>query len=94
MIYGHDKTIHGTTHLDVETKDGEVVSVWFRCMGLPFVQHEVAAERADEMKKMSAEINKNHEIHAVETKRSRAFWTIERQKNCRCTGRPESFRAA
>ena len=37
MIYGHDGTIHQTTHLDVEVdSEGTVTAVWFRCMMLPF----------------------------------------------------------
>lgn len=36
-IYGHDGTIHQTTHLDVEVdSEGVVQTVWFRCMMLPF----------------------------------------------------------
>ncbi len=39
MIYGHDRTIHRSGHLDVETDDnGNVVAVWFRCLSLPFKQ--------------------------------------------------------
>lgn len=38
-IYGHDKTIHRTNHLDIETdKKGNVIMVWFRCQPLPFIQ--------------------------------------------------------
>lgn len=35
-FYGDGGTIHGTGHLDVEVKDGQVVAVWFRCQMLPF----------------------------------------------------------
>lgn len=49
MIYGHDKTIHSTEHLDVETHNGKVVAVWFRCAMLPFEQAEVDGERARSM---------------------------------------------
>jgi hypothetical protein len=50
MIYGHDKTIHGTEHVDVETdKHGKVVAVWFRCLLLPFEQSVVDTDRAAEM---------------------------------------------
>jgi len=53
MIYGHDKTIHGTEHLDVEVdKNGKVVAVWFRCMALPFEQSLAGADRAVEMEQM------------------------------------------
>lgn len=51
MIYGSNKTIHRTGHVDVETdSDGKVVSVWYRCMMLPFQQHNVNEERAASMR--------------------------------------------
>lgn len=51
--YGDNKTIHGTQHVDVEVDHkGNVVSVWFRCMSLPFAQHVVPASRAQEMRTM------------------------------------------
>lgn len=55
-LYGHDKTIHRTTLLNVEVdgKTGEVVSVWFRCMALPFDVTKVAKSRADDMRQMYA----------------------------------------
>lgn len=62
MIYGHNRTIHRTTYLDVETKDGDVVSVWFRCMALPFKQVEVGGDRAKEMQS----IRDLPELYAVE----------------------------
>lgn len=47
MIYGHDKTIHQTNHLDVEVdENGQVVAVWFRCIMLPFKQAEADENRA------------------------------------------------
>ncbi len=49
FVYGHDKTIHQTTELDVETYNGKVVAVWFRCMMLPFNQEDVDKSRAKEM---------------------------------------------
>ena len=53
MIYGHDKTIHGTKHVNVELdKNGKVVAVWFRCRCLPFDQTVVDDERAAEMRAM------------------------------------------
>lgn len=54
-FYGGDGTIHGSTELDVETRDGKVVAVWFRCAALPFKQVEVDAERAKEMRRMYAD---------------------------------------
>lgn len=53
MIYGYGGTIHGTEHLDIEVDaDGSVVSVWFRCMALPFQQTLVGRDRAAEMNSM------------------------------------------
>lgn len=52
MICGYNRTIHQTTELDVETHDGKVVSVWFRCAALPFKQIEVDDHRAKEMQDM------------------------------------------
>jgi hypothetical protein len=51
--YGGDRTIHRTEELNVELdKTGKVVSVWFRCMALPFDQTVVDDERAAEMRAM------------------------------------------
>lgn len=47
--YGDGGTIHSGGKVDVETLDGKVVSVWFRCQMLPFEQHEVDAIRAEHM---------------------------------------------
>jgi hypothetical protein len=50
MIYGHDRTIHQTGEVNVEIgPDGKVVAVWFRCAMLPFTQHIVDQERAEDM---------------------------------------------
>lgn len=49
-FYGGDNTIHHTGHLDVETRDGEVVAVWYRCQMLPFEQEEVDDDRARSMR--------------------------------------------
>lgn len=48
--YGDGTTIHHTGYLDVETHEGEVVAVWFRCQMLPFQQVEVDGIRAPEMR--------------------------------------------
>jgi hypothetical protein len=49
--YGGDGTIHGNGEVNVETdKDGLVVAVWFRCQPLPFIQHSVQDNRAEEMR--------------------------------------------
>jgi len=55
--YGHDQTIHGSNHVDVETdENGTVIAVWFRCQPLPFRQSkktgEFGKQRAKEMQKM------------------------------------------
>lgn len=51
MRYGDDETIHGTEHVDVETDaQGNVVSVWYRCMMLPFKQARVDESRAADMR--------------------------------------------
>lgn len=50
-FYGDGGTIHGSTDLDVEVRDGKVVSVWFRCQMLPFNQRNVSAMRADVMER-------------------------------------------
>lgn len=54
MIYGHDKTIHNTKHLNIEVDEetGEVVAVWFRCMPLPFEAKFVDRQRSTEMEHM------------------------------------------
>ena len=54
FIYGRNNTIHRTKLLNIEIdeKTGEVVSVWFRCMPLPFDVHYAEKERADEMRRM------------------------------------------
>ena len=63
MIYGHNKTIHGTQKLNVEIdKRGGVVSVWFRCCPLAFTQTVVDESRAAEMRAIAGQ-----KIVAVET---------------------------
>ena len=67
MIYGHNKTIHGTQWLNVEVdRDGHVVSVWFRCCALPFDVTIVDKERATEMRRMSVGINSRLKLNAVD----------------------------
>jgi hypothetical protein len=67
MIYGHDGTIHGTQKLNIEVdRDGNVVSVWFRCMALPFDVTKVSTDRAVEMEQMSKRINQNYKLNAVD----------------------------
>jgi hypothetical protein len=68
--YGHDKTIHRTNILNVEVdKNGHVVSVWFRCMALPFDQTIVDDNRANEMRKMDKSHVYKIEIHGIDIKR-------------------------
>lgn len=56
MIYGHDRTWHRTTDVNVELdKRGRVVAVWFRCMPLPFTQQVADDDRVTEMDRMYAE---------------------------------------
>ena len=53
MIYGHDKTIHKTELLNIEVdKSGKIVSVWFRCLALPFDVTLVGDQRAEDMDSM------------------------------------------
>lgn len=51
--YGGTGTIHGSTLLDVEVHNGQVVSVWFRCQPLAFRQLDVDDRRAEEMIRMA-----------------------------------------
>lgn len=52
VFYGGGGTIHHTTKVNVETRNGKVVSVWFRCCALPFDQTDVKLDRAGEMIRM------------------------------------------
>lgn len=74
MIYGYNKTIHGTQHLDIEIdKKGNVVSVWFRCSALPFRVTKVDNRRAIEMVEMSAEVNKSTKLNAVDLDKGKLY---------------------
>jgi len=66
-IYGKNNTIHKTKLLNIETdaKTGEVVSVWFRCLHLPFDVTKVNKERANELKNMY-KFNKPIDIIGIE----------------------------
>lgn len=66
MRYGDKNTIHqtGEVNVEIDGTTGKVVSVWFRCMALPFTQHLVGAERAKEMLYMYESIKPN--IIAIE----------------------------
>lgn len=66
--YGDGGTIHGSTEVNVELdKNGKVVSVWFRCMTLPFTQTIVDDQRAQDMERCYQQ-NKIVEIHGIEIK--------------------------
>lgn len=66
MIYGHENTIHRTNLVNVEVdKNGKVVSVWFRCMPLPFDQRVVGTDRSKEMRSMYKEASETR-ILAIE----------------------------
>lgn len=66
FVYGRNNTIPRTKLLNIEVdeKTGEVVSVWFRCLALPFDVTKVNSSRVKEMKNMY----KRHyvEINAIE----------------------------
>ena len=66
MLYGYNKTIHRTGEVNVELdKDGKVVSVWFRCMHLPFTRDVVDDGRAASMRS-AYEQNPGRQIVAIE----------------------------
>jgi hypothetical protein len=67
FIYGRNKTIHRTKILNIEIneKTKEIVSVWFRCMPLPFDIHLINKSRVNEMKEMYKK-NNIPKINAIE----------------------------
>lgn len=48
-FYGGNGTIHRTGELDIETYQGTVIAVWFRCQQLPFRQVTIDLDRAAEI---------------------------------------------
>lgn len=53
QTYGHDGTIHGSEHVDVEVDNqGKVVGVWFRCICVNFEQVNVDNARAVTMREI------------------------------------------
>jgi hypothetical protein len=56
MRYGDDRTVHRTEQVNIEVDDatGEVVSVWYRCMPLPFTVSRADTPRAFDMRNMYA----------------------------------------
>jgi hypothetical protein len=57
-FYGGGGTIHQTPRFNVSLHKGRVVSVWFRCLAVPFDQNEVDEARAIDMDRMYAEMAK------------------------------------
>ena len=56
--YGSNNTFHRDEEVDVEVdKNGKVVSVWFRCMQLPFKQINVNVDRAKSIKSSDKPFN-------------------------------------
>jgi len=54
--YGGLGTIHQSGEVNVELdKQGHVVSVWFRCMLLPFTERVVDKDRAESLRKTYTE---------------------------------------
>lgn len=55
--YGYEHTIHRSTAVNVERDPatGAVVAVWFRCLALPFTDHESDPDRCAEMRRMYAD---------------------------------------
>lgn len=49
-FYGGQGTIHGNEKMDIETFEGKVVAVWFRCAMVPFTQVETNKSRASVMR--------------------------------------------
>lgn len=54
--YGGGGTWQDSDVLDVETRNGVVVAVWFRCQILPFRQAEIDADRAVAMQACPATV--------------------------------------
>ena len=64
MKYGGNETIHQTGQVNVEVnQNGEVVSVWFRCMPLPFTESVVDDRRSKEMHGMYAKSPAKSIVH-------------------------------
>lgn len=66
--YGYNKTWHRTHQINVETHEGRVVAVWFRCMVLPFTVSDCGETRAIEMDKLYGEPEgpSAYKVHAVD----------------------------
>ena len=70
FIYGGENTIHRTKLLNIEIDrwTGKVVSVWFRCLHLPFDVTSVDKNREKEMKRLY-EDNEPVKINAIEVEK-------------------------
>ena len=70
FIYGGENTIHRTKLLNIEIDrwTGKVVSVWFRCLHLPFDVTSVDKNRSKEMKRVYEE-NEPVKINAIEVEK-------------------------
>ena len=64
--YGDGGTIHHSGYLDVETFEGKVVAVWFRCQPLAFKQVRVDTLRGTEMDDMYEDYGSNYLLTGVE----------------------------
>lgn len=69
MNYKKEKTLHQRGVLDVEVDPyGNVVSVWYNCLILPFREVAVSMERAEKMVSALAEVD--YEIVEIQTKKA------------------------
>ena len=70
FLYGGENTIHRTKLLNIEVDrwTGKVVSVWFRCLHLPFDITSVDKNRSKEMKRLYEE-NEPVKIDAIEVEK-------------------------
>jgi hypothetical protein len=62
--YGDGGTVHNSIDLDIETYNGEVIAVWFRCQHLPFKQFKIDECRKRELERYPATV----ELHGVEVR--------------------------
>jgi hypothetical protein len=79
--YGDNSTIHHTGEVNVELdRFGRVVSVWFRCMALPFTQNIVDNDRAADMLDMYDEIraSRDPKIKAIVFEDSNGMYTVDK----------------
>jgi hypothetical protein len=66
LNYGDNRTIHSSTKIQIEQDvEGNVVSVWFRCLTIPFEVVTVGEARGKEMLESTKRTNKDYKLHAV-----------------------------